>query len=132
MASPEQTSVIGGCYRLVQQIGAGGMGLVYQAEDIRTGETVAVKMLKTEVVSPDFIERFKREGNALRQLNHPNIVKILTTLEENGQHYLVMEYISGGSLADLLKQQSRLSVEQVLKIALEVADALTRTHPCWL
>src|SRR4051794_29231244 len=99
MASPQPTSLIGGSYRLITLIGAGGMGLVYRAEDIRSGEIVAVKLLNPDVLSPALVERFKREGDALRRLNHPNIVKMLETLEDNGQQVLVMEYVAGGSLA---------------------------------
>src|SRR3954464_1398007 len=130
MTSLEKINPIGTHYQLLKSIGAGGMGDVYLAKDRRTDQLVAVKRLKPDTYedAPEIIERFKREGEALRQLNHPNIVKVLATLDENNQHYLVMEYVRGGSLADLLKQQTRLPVDQVLKIGLEVADALARTH----
>ena len=111
-------------------IGRGGMGEVYRATDTQTGETVAVKVLNPEVVArgPQILERFLREGDALRQLNHPNIVRMLTALEEEGQHYLVMEYVGGGSLEALLEKQGRLSAEGTSEIALDLADALTRAH----
>src|SRR5438128_856897 len=101
MASVDQRPMIGAKYRLVNMIGSGGMGQVYRGEDMHTGSPVAVKLLKVDRMAeaPDLIERFKREGDALRQLNHPNIVKMLEMLEEEDQHYLIMEYVSGGSLA---------------------------------
>ena len=111
-------------------LGRGGMGEVYRATDTQTGEIVAIKALDLQVVArdPDLLERFQREGEALRQLNHPNIVRMVTALEEDGRHYLVMEYVGGGSLENLLEQQGRLPAPRVIEIALEVADALSRAH----
>lgn len=111
-------------------IGKGGMGTVYRALDLQTGLPVAVKHLKPELVAndPSQVERFAREGEALRQLNHPNIVKVLATAEENNQHYIIMEYMEGGSLRELLDRQPQLPLKQVVGISLELADALTRAH----
>jgi serine/threonine protein kinase len=111
-------------------LGRGGMGDVYRGRDLQTGEPVAIKALRPEVVSgdPNALARFLREGEALRQLNHPNIVQVVDGIEENERHYLVMEYVPGGSLRDLLEQEGRLSVERTVEIALDVADALTRAH----
>ena len=109
-------------------LGQGAMGNVYHGRDTQTGDAVAIKALKSEVVAgdPQLIERFIREGQALRQLNHPNIVKMLAAAEEDGRHYLVMEYVRGGSLRDLLAKQAQLPLTQVVEIALDLADALTR------
>jgi serine/threonine protein kinase/predicted ATPase len=117
-------------YRLQEVIGVGGMGTVYRGMDMRTGDNVAVKLLKADAVmdDPDLVERFVREAEALRQLNHPNIVKVLATIEENNRHYIVMDYVSGGSLSDLLKSQGKMPIRWILKIAIELADALTRAH----
>jgi predicted ATPase len=119
-----------GSYEIVAEICRGGMGTVYRGIDRETGQTVAIKHLKPELVAsdPDMIERFNREGAALRQLDHPNIVKMLGTVEEGDNHYLVLEYLSGGSLDDLLQEEPRLPINMVLKISLELADALTRAH----
>ncbi len=114
-------------YLLQSELGAGGMGTVYRGMDTHTGQTVAVKQLRAELSQPDMIERFRREGQALRDLNHPNIVKLLDTLEHDGQHYLVMEYVPGGDLTRLI-QQGRLPHERVVELALDLADALTRAH----
>ncbi len=126
----EAHPLIANRYQLVALIGQGGMGDVYRGIDQHTGETVAIKALKPELTlqSPDVLERFRREAEALRKLNHPNIVKMLDTVEEEGQHYLVMEYVGGGSLRDLLDRQPRLPIRRVLEIALDLADALTRVH----
>jgi NarL family two-component system response regulator LiaR len=111
-------------------MGGGAVGSVYQGIDALTGERVAIKVLRQELTAdmPELVERFRREGEALRRLNHPNIVKMLAMIEEQGQHYLVMEYVGGGSLAGLLKRQPRLSLAQVVAITLELADALARAH----
>jgi serine/threonine protein kinase/tetratricopeptide (TPR) repeat protein len=120
--------LIGKRFEVHKPIGEGAMGEVFLGMDTLTGERVAIKALKTSVATPELVARFEREGQALRQLNHPNIVKVLASFEEQGQHYIVMEYVSGGSLRDLLTKTPQLPVEQVLKIGLELADALTRAH----
>ncbi|MBN1565031.1 MAG: protein kinase [Anaerolineae bacterium] len=122
--------IIANRYRLGDMIGRGGMGDVYKGTDTHTTETVAIKRLHESIIAdnPDIVDRFQREGEALRTLNHPNIVSILDTVEENGQHYLIMEYVSGGSLRDLIDEQSRLPIEAVLNVALDLCDALTRAH----
>ncbi len=123
-------TLIAGRYRLDTQIGRGGMGDVFKATDLHTGDTVAIKRLHQAVVreNPDVLDRFLREGDALRQLNHPNIVTIRDMVVEAEQHYLVMEYVGGGSLRDLIDAQGRLPLEGVLNLALDLADALTRAH----
>lgn len=87
-------------------LGQGGMGKVYRGQDIQTGAAVAIKHLKPELTaySSEMIERFSREGEALRQLNHPNIVKLLATAEEAGQYYLVIRKTND--------KQSRLSLQR--------------------
>src|SRR5215510_13719602 len=97
--------IVGSRYELIEKIGAGGMGMVYRALDTQTGQPVAVKQLKSDVSSPDMIERFQREGEALRRLNHPNIVKMLDTVEQDGEHYLILEYVQGGDLNALMHRE---------------------------
>lgn len=117
-------------YQLDRLIGGGGMGDVHLGTDTLTGERVAVKQLRVEMTGnmPQLVERFLREGEALRRLNHPNIVKVLETVDEGSQHYIIMDYVSGGSLADLLVREPRLPLERVVSIGLELSDALSRAH----
>ncbi len=128
MSEPDHRIIRG--YVRHERIGQGGMGDVYRGLDTQTGQPVALKCLKPEFAfgTSSHLDRFKRESDVLSQLNHPNIVKMLTTVEDNGQYYIVMEYVSGGSLRDLLDQRPRLPVDRVLSISLELADALTRAH----
>jgi len=91
-------------YRLDAELGRGGMGTVHRATDTQTGEIVAVKALNPQVVArdPEILERFVREGQALRQLNHPNIVRMIAAIQEQGQPYLIVGYVSGGTATALL------------------------------
>jgi serine/threonine-protein kinase len=97
------------------------MGTVYRGLDAQTGQTVAVKLLRPDVVEadPGMVERFAREGQVLRQLNHPNIVKVLDTADENGHHYIIMEYVPGGSLRDWLL--GKTSANKRLKLLVHMA-----------
>jgi DNA-binding NarL/FixJ family response regulator len=128
MASED--ALIKGRYQLGRAIGGGSMGTVYIGTDILTGEPVAIKQLRVELRGNmhQMVERFLREGEALRQLNHPNIVKVLATSDEGSQHYIVMEFMGGGSLANLLATQPQLPFGRVVSIGLELADALSRAH----
>ena len=96
-------------------IGQGSMGEVFRGLDTQTDELIAIKALKQSVVKgdPEIIERFAREGEALRRLNHPNIVKVLASVVEGQQHYIVMEFVGGGSLDLLLKRVHQLPIERV-------------------
>ena len=112
-------------------IGVGGMGTVYRGKDTTAnGRLVAIKYLKPEIVqsNPAMVDRFRREGEALRDLNHPNIVQMLDAGMCDNHHYIVMEFVPGGSLRDLLDHERKLNVQRVLYIALDMADALTRAH----
>lgn len=122
---------------VADRLGNGGMGAVYLGLDTLSGQQVAIKVLRrNSPLSPDeMIRRFIREGEALRMLDHPNIVKMIATIHEPGQtrqaagaYYLVMEYASGGSLADLLAREGRIHCRRTLEIALDVSDALARAH----
>lgn len=124
-----QTNLLANHYTLKSLIGRGGMGDVYLGQDNTTGQAVALKVLHPSLgTSADLLQRFTREGEALRELNHPNIVKVWATFVENEQHYIVMEYVGAGSLRDLLDKTPQLPIPQVLSISLGLADALTRAH----
>jgi serine/threonine protein kinase/tetratricopeptide (TPR) repeat protein len=126
--------IIGGRYQVESVLGQGGMATVYRAQDLIDSTTVAVKLLKPEVIASDpaLLERFDREGQALRRLNHPNIVKVLAMVVEDDQHYVIMEFVAGGDLRELIDAHRRdsalIPTQRVLEIALDLSDALARAH----
>jgi serine/threonine protein kinase len=122
------TRIIANRYVVGSKIGSGGMGDVFRGTDRRTDMPIAIKALRTELATPELIARFVREGETLRQLNHPNIVSLIDAIHEGDQYYLIMELVAGGALDDLLRREVRLPVKRVLNIALDLADALTRAH----
>jgi DNA-binding NarL/FixJ family response regulator len=126
----ETLRVIGKRYEIGKVIGSGTTGMVYLGRDIQTGQSVAIKELHKDILtgSPELVERFRREGEALQRLAHPNIVKIYMMIEENDHHFMIMEYVPGGSLAGLLQKTGQLPVSQTVDIGLELADALARAH----
>lgn len=111
-------------------LGSGGMGTVYRGIDTVTGDRVAIKQLRSEIIAktPDILVRFQREGEVLRKLQHPNIIAGLDAVEHDDRHYLIMEYVPGGSLRDLMLELDPIPLERTLSIALELADALSRAH----
>ena len=116
-------------YKVGELLAEGGHGHVYRGVDTHTDAPVIIKRLKPDLQEqPELVARFQRESNALRQLNHPNIVQMLAAFMENGRHTIVMEYVPGGSLQDLLAKNGQLTQQQSLDIALELADALSRAH----
>ncbi|MCW5967955.1 MAG: protein kinase [Blastocatellales bacterium] len=122
-------SIIGrtiGAYRLRAQLGAGGMGVVYLAEDVRLGRSVAIKLLPPDASSPDRVRRFLREAQAASALNHPNIVTLYDIGESSEGHYIVMEHISGRTLRETGRQ--RLTSGQIAEIGIQAARALEVAH----
>ena len=119
-----------GRYEILDLLAVGGHAEVYHGCDRESGAEVVIKRLKPELVVKDssYLDRFIREGTALGRLEHPNIVRMLATFEEEGQYSIVMEYVSGGSLGQLLDREGPLQLEKTLDIALELADALARAH----
>jgi len=127
----EPSSIIGKSnsrYQIVEELGRGGMGEVYRAKDRKLGRDVAIKILPKEFAQDnDRIARFRREAKLLASLNHSNIAA-LYELEESGEtHFLVLELIEGETLADRLKQ-GPIQVEESLKLALQIAEALEAAH----
>ena len=125
----EDHTVLRKRYRLDHVLHPGMTSYVYRATDLITGESVAVKQLMvTRELNEMAWHRFQRESDALKQLEHPNIVKLLDAFSEEDFEYIIMEYIYGGSLFDRLNREGRLPVRQALEIAMHVADALDHAH----
>src|SRR5271163_1171289 len=117
-----------GPYEIVSPIGAGGMGEVYRARDTRLDRTVAIKVLNSKLdISAELKARFDREAKVISQLQHPNICVLHDIGSENGTDFLVMEFLEGESLNEKLKR-GPLPTEELLKIAIQLADALEKAH----
>jgi len=116
-----------GPYEIQTALGAGGMGEVYRARDTRLDRIVAVKILPEHLTGPEALQRFDREARAISSLSHPNVCHLYDVGQQNGTHYLVMEYLEGETLADRLRKGA-LPLEQVLKVGIEISDGLEAAH----
>jgi eukaryotic-like serine/threonine-protein kinase len=118
-----------GSYQVTAQIGAGGMGEVYQAHDTKLGRDVAIKVLPAAFAhDPERLARFQREAKMLASLNHPNIAAIYGLEENRGSSYLVMELVPGDTLADRIKRDGAIPVVEALTIAKQMAEAFEAAH----
>jgi len=135
MRNPAQDPFIGrqildGQFQILQKIGSGGMGSVYKALQPAFNRLVAVKILHPRLAArPDLVSRFGREARAMSHLTHPNTVKVLMHGElEDGSLYIVMEYLEGKNLHQLVRKEGPLSVERALRILLPCCGALDEAH----
>ena len=121
--------ILGNRYRLIELIGEGGMALVYKAECSLLCRTVAIKILRPQFASDaEFVERFRREARSAASLSHPNVVNIYDVGQDDGLDYIVMEYIPGSTLKDIIKQEAPLPVDRALNITRQIAEALNHAH----
>src|SRR6185436_3982739 len=115
-------------YRIMEPIGAGGMGAVYKAYDKKLDRIVAVKVLPPEYVSQqDRRRRFFQEARAASALNHPHILTVYDVGEDEGRPYIAMEYVEGETLRQKIKSQA-LPIKLALDIAIQIAEGLTKAH----
>jgi len=120
---------LGERYDVLASAGAGGMAQVYRGTDTVLNRTVAIKVLGPQYAQDEgFVERFRREAQAAARLNHPNVVSVFDTGSDGPVHYIVMEYVAGRTLAEVLKAEGHLMPERAAEIAAQVATALSFAH----
>ena len=120
-------------YEIVKSIGEGGMANVYLAQDSILDRKVAVKVLRGDLSADDkFIRRFQREAQSVSNLSHQNIVEVYDVGEEDGNHYIVMEYIDGKTLKQLLKKRETLTLTEVIDIMTQLTDGIAHAHESYI
>lgn len=121
--------VLGDRYEIMEKIGGGGMALVYKAKCRLLNRFVAIKVLRSEFIEDEeFVKKFRREAQSAASLSHPNIVGIYDVGTENNNYYIVMEYIKGQTLKELIKSKGTLGVEYATNIAIQICYALDHAH----
>lgn len=120
-------------YQIIKTIGEGGMANVYLAYDTILERNVAVKVLRGDLATDEkFVRRFQREALSASSLSHPNIVEVYDVGEDNGIYYIVMEYIDGKHLKQLLKKRGKLSLNEVVDIMLQLTDGMACAHDSYI
>lgn len=120
-------------YQIIKTLGEGGMANVYLAFDTILNRNVAVKVLRGDLATDEkFVRRFQREALSASNLSHPNIVEMYDFGEEDGQNYIVMEYVAGKTLKQLLKKRGKLTVTEVIDIMLQLTDGMAHAHDSYI
>ena len=121
--------ILGGRYSILDTIGEGGMAIVYRAKDMLLNRVVAIKVLRGQYASDsEFRERFRREAQSAAALSHPNIVNVYDVGEDSGSNYIVMEWVDGQTLNDIIMRDGRLTVDVVADYSVQILDALDHAH----
>ncbi len=121
--------VLANRYKIEEKIGEGGMAVVYRGYDNILNRSVTVKILREQfALDENFVRRFKREAQSAASLSHPNVVNIYDVGEQDGTYYIVMEYIDGKSLKELITEKGKLPVNEAVQIARQICEALVTAH----
>lgn len=122
-------TLLNGRYRLIAQQGSGGMAVIYKAQDLLLGRTVAVKVLRPSLTSdPAFMTRFRNEARSVANLNHPNIVTVHDVGNDGSTQYIVMEFVEGQDLKRIIKAEGALPVDRALKLAIQICAGIGFAH----
>ena len=120
-------------YEVIKTIGEGGMANVYLAHDIILDRDVAVKVLRGDLSGDEkFVRRFQREALNASSLSHPNIVEMYDVGEDNGTYFIVMEYVKGMTLKQLIKKRGALTLSETIDIMLQLSDGLSNAHDSYI
>jgi len=123
------SKIFGGRYEVLDRIGAGGMAIVYKAKDLLLNRVVTIKVLREQFVTDeDFIRRFRREAQSAASLSHPNIVSIYDVGKDGDTEYIVMEYVEGRNLKEIIREYAPLSTEQSINLARQITGAIRNAH----
>jgi serine/threonine protein kinase len=130
MQDPLIGSTLAGCYQIQSLLGAGGMGVVYKARHGLMDRIVAIKMLQAQLVSDQLsVARFHQESKAASRINHPNVITIYDFgISPQGLPYIVMDYLAGEPLSDVIRELGQIGVDRTLKITIQTCDALAHAH----
>ncbi len=116
-------------YKILEEVGSGGMSHVYKAQDLKLNRYVAIKVLKSEFSRDrNFVAKFRIEAQASAGLSHPNIVNVYDVVEEEGRYFIVMEFVDGITLKEYIAENGRLNMDKALDISLQIASGLEEAH----
>lgn len=129
MSGIQPGDVIADRYRIAELLGSGGMARVYRADDLDLGRSVAIKVLSSRYArDPAFVDRFRREASAAAKLNHPNIVQVFDRGAAQGTYYIVMEYLPGPDLKDIIRRRGTIGPDETVEAGLQILAALAVAH----
>ena len=123
------SKIFGGRYEVLDRLGAGGMAIVYKAKDLLLNRVVTIKVLREQFVSDeDFIRRFRREAQSAGSLSHPNIVSVYDVGKEGDTEYIVMEYVEGRNLKEIIREYAPLTTDQSINLGRQITKAIQNAH----